>query len=65
MMAKPGDAIEPAPDDPEHSPSGAPTDRAHAAVGDGTLQGAIPAGLTPEQLLKIAKAAPTDDAGTG
>ncbi|WP_340316515.1 hypothetical protein [Rhizorhabdus argentea] len=62
---KPGDTIQPARDDPEHSPSGAATDQAHAAAGDGTLQGAIPAGLTPEELLKIARAEPTDDGGTG
>lgn len=64
-MAKPDDRLDPAPGDPEHTPSGAPTDAAHQAAGDGTLQGAVPAGLTPEELLKIADGDATDDGGTG
>ena len=65
MMGKPDDGLDPAPDDAEHTPSGAPTDAAHQAVGDGTLQGSVPAGLTPEELLKIAESDATDDGGTG
>ena len=31
-------------EDSTHSASGAPTDEAHRAAGDGTLQGSLPAG---------------------
>ncbi|WP_294392998.1 hypothetical protein [uncultured Sphingomonas sp.] len=53
------------PTEPAHTAEGAPTDAAHAAAGDGTLQGAIPAGLTPEQLAELVESPPTDDGGTG
>ena len=65
MTGKPDEPLEPAEDDAEHTASGAPTDAAHEAVGDGTLQGSVPAGLTPEELLKIAESDATDDGGTG
>ncbi|KKC24641.1 hypothetical protein [Sphingomonas sp. SRS2] len=64
-MGKPDDQLRPSTDDAEHTPAGAPTDKAHEAVGDGTLQGSVPAGLTPEELLKIAESDATDDGGTG
>jgi hypothetical protein len=43
----------------------APTDADHAAAGDGTLQGSVPAGTSPDQLRDIAENPPTDDGGTG
>jgi hypothetical protein len=43
------------PDEPEHTAEGAPTDAAHEAVGDGTLIGSIPPGISPEELEEIAK----------
>lgn len=64
-MAKPDEVLEAAEGDPTHTPSGAPTDKAHAEVGDGTLQGAVPAGLTPEELRKIAESDVTNSPGTG
>ena len=54
-----------APDDPLHTPGGAPTNAAHAAVGDGTLAGSIPAGLTPEEMETIATGDQPADGGTG
>lgn len=58
-------ALRPAADDPEHTESGAPTDAAHRAVGDGTLVGAVPAGLTPDELLDLAKTDQLSESGTG
>jgi hypothetical protein len=52
-------------DDPEHTESGAPTNAAHQAVGDGTLVGAVPAGLTPDELLALAKSDQLSESGTG
>lgn len=46
------------------TPQGAPTDAAHQAVGDGTLTGSIPAGLTPKQLEERAQDGKRDDAGS-
>lgn len=56
--------VEP-PRDDEHTAGGAPTDKAHEDAGDGSLAGAIPAGLSAEELLKIANSGKTDDGGTG
>jgi hypothetical protein len=52
---------------PQSDPKGtdAPTDADHAEAGDGTLQGSVPAGASPEQLRDIAEHPPTDDGGTG
>jgi hypothetical protein len=47
------------------TPEGAPTDEAHREVGDGTLQGSVPAGLTADQLRKLAEGGQRDDGGTG
>jgi hypothetical protein len=53
-------------DEGRHTKSGAPTDKAHDDFGDGTLQGAIPAGLSVEELRAIArKAEGSVDSGTG
>jgi hypothetical protein len=45
--------------------SGAPTDEAHREVGDGTLVGSIPAGLSPEELCEIANSDQSVESGTG
>jgi hypothetical protein len=59
-------ATEPDKSDESFTPTGAPTDEAHAEVGDGTLQGSVPAGLTPDALNDIADKSDGDvDAGTG
>lgn len=47
-----------------HTKSGAPTDKAHLEAGDGTLKGSIPAGLSPEELRKIAEEDKSVDSGT-
>ncbi|MCD2325458.1 hypothetical protein LQ953_15675 [Sphingomonas sp. IC-56] len=47
--------------DDTHHESGAPTDDAHAAVGDGTLQGSQPAG----ELGQSAEDGETSEPGTG
>jgi len=65
MTEKGAGAPGPTADDPQRDPSGAPTDAAHAAIGDGTLQGSAPAGVAPDELHKIASSRPTDDGGTG
>lgn len=44
---------------------GAPTDQAHEDAGDGSLQGSVPAGLTADELEKMAETPKTDDGGTG
>jgi hypothetical protein len=48
-----------------NTPGGAPTDEAHREVGDGTLLGSIPAGLSPEELRKIADDDQSVESGTG
>jgi hypothetical protein len=52
-------------DSATHTPEGAPRDEAHRKEGDGTLSGAIPAGLTAEQLREQAESDKTDNSGTG
>jgi len=54
-----------APDDPLHTKGGAPTNAAHQAVGDGTLTGSVPAGLTPEEMEEMAKGDQQAEGGTG
>lgn len=48
-----------------HTADGAPTEQAHQDVGDGTLLGSVPAGLSPEELLKIADRDQSVESGTG
>lgn len=55
----------PSPADPLHTPGGAPTNAAHEAVGDGTLTGSVPAGLTPEELEELANTDQLSEGGTG
>jgi hypothetical protein len=47
------------------TPSGAPTDKAHQEAGDGTLTGSIPAGLSLDELQKIAEDDQSVESGTG
>ncbi|MGI4942215.1 MAG: hypothetical protein ACRYHQ_16905 [Janthinobacterium lividum] len=51
--------------DETHTDQGAPTDEAHQDVGDGSLTGSTPAGLTVDELLKQANSGKSDDGGTG
>ena len=48
-----------------HTADGAPTDEAHRDVGDGTLLGSVPAGLSPEELRRIADQDQSVESGTG
>lgn len=48
-----------------HTQSGAPTDKAHRDAGDGALTGSVPAGLTPEELRRVARDDKTVEPGTG
>jgi hypothetical protein len=48
-----------------HTKGGAPTDKAHLEAGDGSLLGSVPAGLTIDELLQIAKEDQTVESGTG
>ncbi len=57
--------VGPAPDGASHTEGGAPTNKAHEDAGDGSLSGAIPAGLTVDELLEQANSDKTDDGGTG
>ncbi len=50
--------------EPETTPQGAPTDKAHQDAGDGTLTGSTPAGLTPDELEDRAEEGPRDDPGS-
>jgi hypothetical protein len=47
-----------------HTPSGAPTDKAHLEAGDGALKGSIPAGLGIDELRRIAEEDRSVDSGT-
>ena len=51
--------------DASHTTSGAPTNAAHEAVGDGTLTGSVPAGLTPEEMEEMANTDQSGEPGTG
>ncbi|MBP0491637.1 hypothetical protein [Roseomonas indoligenes] len=51
--------------DGTHTAGGAPTNKAHLDDGDGTLTGSVPAGLTSEELRKLAESDKTDNSGTG
>lgn len=48
-----------------HTEGGAPTDKAHRDAGDGALAGSIPAGLTPDELRRIAEEDSSVESGTG
>ncbi|MBP0446461.1 hypothetical protein J8J14_16925 [Roseomonas sp. SSH11] len=61
---KPSPVPEPSAQDPAHTEGGAPTDAAHQADGDGTLTGSVPAGLSADELHKIAESDKTGDTGT-
>ena len=56
---------EPPKADAGHTEGGAPTDKAHEDAGDGALTGAVPAGLSGDELQEIANSGKTDDGGTG
>lgn len=60
----PSDVEVPTEDD-AHTGQGAPTDAAHRDVGDGSLTGSIPAGLTADELMKSTKSDKSSDGGTG
>lgn len=51
--------------DETHTESGAPTDKAHREDGDGSLTGSVPAGLTPDELRRIAENDKIVEPGTG
>ena len=51
---------------PQSPGEGSPSDRDHAEVGDGVLQGSIPAGLTADELKRRTETEkPGSDAATG
>ena len=56
---------EPAGGDRNHTKGGAPKDSAHQEAGDGALTGSVPAGLSREELRRVAESDKTDDSGTG
>jgi hypothetical protein len=57
--------VEPADaDDATHTESGAPTDKAHEEVGDGSSTGSVPAGLTVSEMEEFMKK-PSNEGGTG
>ncbi|MFC0406944.1 hypothetical protein [Roseomonas elaeocarpi] len=51
--------------DRDHTQGGAPKDSAHEDAGDGALTGSVPAGLSREELRRVAESDKTDDGGTG
>ena len=51
-------------EDPSHTESGAPTNEAHREVGDGTLVGSMPAGLTPDEMENMANTDQLSEGGT-
>ena len=61
---KPKPGPEPSAGDASHTEGGAPTDKAHEDAGDGSLSGSIPAGLTADELHKIAESDKTTESGT-
>lgn len=72
MMSGSKDDADTAPSDVEvpteddtHTHQGAPTDTAHQDAGDGSLTGAIPAGLTADELMQAADSDKPSDGGTG
>jgi hypothetical protein len=65
QSAEDGSGPKPFADDPVHTEGGAPTDQAHRDVGDGTLTGSMPAGLTPAEMAEVADKDPSVDPGTG
>lgn len=61
----PSDVSPPHADDAKHTEGGAPTDKAHGEVGDGSTTGSVPAGLTLAEMDKLAKEGNSNDGGTG
>ena len=52
-------------DDATHTKGGAPTDKAHEDVGDGSTTGSVPAGLTLAEMDEIAKEGNGNEGGVG
>ena len=52
-------------DDTTHTKGGAPTDKAHEDVGDGSTTGSVPAGLTLAEMDEIAKEGNGNEGGVG
>jgi hypothetical protein len=61
----PASSPQPSTEGARHTAGGAPTDKAHREDGDGTLAGSVPAGLSSDELRKLAESDKTDNAGTG
>ncbi len=60
----PSDVEKPTADE-THTGQGAPTDKAHQDVGDGSLTASTPAGLTVDELPELANSGKSDDGRTG
>lgn len=58
-------AVPEANDDATHTKGGAPTDKAHEDVGDGSTTGSVPAGLTLAEMDEIANEGTSNDGGVG
>ena len=56
-------ALPEADDDTTHTKSGAPTDKAHEDVGDGSTTGSVPAGLTLAEMDEIAEEGNSNEGG--
>jgi hypothetical protein len=56
--------VQPSAEDPAHTGSGAPTNEAHREVGDGTLIGSVPAGLTPKEMEETENLDQLSEGGT-
>ena len=61
----PSDVEPPDASDETHTEGGTPTDKAHEEVGDGSLTGSIPAGLTVSEMEEFMKKETGNEGGTG
>jgi len=61
----PSDVEPPDANDETHTDGGAPTDKAHEEVGDGSSTGSIPAGLTVSEMEEFVKKGGGNEGGTG
>lgn len=61
----PSDVEAPDAEDATHTGSGAPTDKAHEEVGDGSSTGSIPAGLTISEMEELSKKGGGNEGGAG